>query len=187
VTLRVRHDLPSFRDANVFDVVRSALAAASTGSFRLLQFSVQTDHVHAIVEADGSTAFVRGMQGLAIRVAKAVNRVLRRRGPVWGDHYHSLMLTTPRQVRNALVYVLQNFRKHIRGARGFDACSSARWFDGWTRAIDEVVGAPPVAAPRTWLARVGWLRLGRVRPDEAPRAASRIQPRRSSPLAVSAW
>jgi hypothetical protein len=163
----------------LFDVVSSALAAASSGAFRLLQFSVQADHVHAIVEADGPAAFVHGMQGLAIRVAKAVNRALRRRGPVWGDHYHSLMLTTPRQVRNALVYVLQNFRKHVRGARGLDACSSARWFAGWTRALEEIAGAPPVAAPRTWLARVGWLRHGRVRMDEAPRGLDRIRARRS--------
>jgi REP element-mobilizing transposase RayT len=103
VTLRVRSGLPSFRGSRVFDAVRAALASASGRSFRLLQFSVQADHVHALVEADGPTAFVRGVQGLSIRVAKAVNRVLVRRGAVWGDRYHARLLPTPREVRHALV------------------------------------------------------------------------------------
>jgi REP element-mobilizing transposase RayT len=60
-------------------------SAASTERFRLLQFPVQHDHVHLIVEANDTQSFVRGLQGLAIRVARACNRMLGRRGAVWGD------------------------------------------------------------------------------------------------------
>src|SRR5262249_51577855 len=35
-----------------------------------------------------------------------------------GDRYHARSLSTPREVRNALVYVLNNWRKHVRGAPG---------------------------------------------------------------------
>jgi hypothetical protein len=171
VTLRVREGLPSLRGERVFSVVRGALAAASRDAFRVLQFSVQADHVHTIVEADGPAAFVRGVQGLAIRVARAVNRILARRGRVWGDHYHARLLATAREVRNALVYVLNNFRKHVPRSRGFDPRSSARWFTGWTKAIPDAGGTSPVASPSTWLARIGWLRHGRIRIDEAPRGA----------------
>jgi hypothetical protein len=171
VTLRVRSGLPSLRGAHVFAAVRGALCAASRPSFRLLHFSVQADHLHALVEADGPTAFVRGMQGLATRIAKAVNGALGRHGSVWLDRYHARILATPRQVRHALVYVLNNLRKHVQGARGLDACSSARWFSGWVRVIPDGRSRSPVATPRTWLARVGWLRHGRVRIDEAPRGA----------------
>jgi hypothetical protein len=145
------------------------LAAASTPSFRVLQFSVQADHLHLIVEADGPTGFERGVRGLAIRVAKAVNRALGRRGQVWGDRYHAHLLRTPREVRNALVYVLNNFRKHFRGARGLDPCSSARWFEGWRTGIGRVVEASPLPRARTWLARVGWRRRGLLDVDEGPR------------------
>jgi hypothetical protein len=169
VTLRVRAGLPSLRRGHVFGVVRTALAASSGPSFRLLQFSVQSDHVHALVEGDGPAAFVRGVQGLAIRLAKAVNRAVARRGAVFADRYHVRMLPTPREVRHALVYVLQNFRKHVGDARGLDACSSARWFTGWATAIEPTHATSPVAMPRTWLARVGWLRHGRIPIDEAPR------------------
>ena len=58
-----------------------------------------------------STTLLLGARGLSIRVARAVNRHLERRGKVFGDRYHPRSLTTPREVRTALVYVLQNWRK----------------------------------------------------------------------------
>ena len=137
----------------------------------MLQFSVQADHLHLLVEADGSDALSRGMQGFAIRAAKAVNRTLRRKGQVWADRFHARALRTPREVRNALVYVLNNVRKHVPGARGFDARSSAPWFSGWRSPMRPSPGAAPVVPPRTWLARVGWQRGGRIHPDERPRGA----------------
>jgi hypothetical protein len=98
------------------------------------------------------------------------NRVLGRHGRVWADRYHARPLTTPREVRNALVYVLQNWRKHLPGFRGFDPCSSAAWFRGWKKtAPAEVAERPLVAAARTWLATVGWRQLGLVGTDEAPK------------------
>jgi putative transposase len=127
VTLRATVGVPSLRTGHLLNATQSALVAASTSTFRVLHYSVQADHLHLVVEANGPTGFERGVRGLAIRVAKAVNRALGRAGRVW-DRYHSRMLRTPREVRNALVYVLDNFRKHIRGARGLDPCSSALWF-----------------------------------------------------------
>jgi len=168
VTLRATRGLPSFRMCSVFAAMRSALAASSTVRFRVVHFSVQRDHVHLLVEADAHAALVKGMQGLTIRVAKAVNRVLRRHGTVWSERYHSRLLGTPREVRNALIYVLNNWLKHLPGARGFDPCSSATWFADWSRetALPQPI---PVARPRTWLAAVGWRRAGRISVDETPR------------------
>ena len=117
-TLRVHADLPSLRRDDVFGATRAALARASHDRFRVLHFSVQTDHVHLLLEGDGHIALQRGLQGLAIRVARTVNRTLGRRGKLWADRYHARVLATPREVRHALVYVLQNVRKHLRGVRG---------------------------------------------------------------------
>lgn len=169
VTLRAAAGLPSLRIEAIFAVVRSALGAASSDTFRLLQFSVQADHVHMLVEAEGGAALTRGVQGLAIRVARAINRVLGRRGAVWGDRFHSRALKTPREVRNALVYVLNNFRKHVPGARGVDACSSAAWFSGWRTVIAASMTTAPVVRARTWLARVGWRLHGLLDIGEEPR------------------
>ena len=172
MTLRAAPDLPSLREQRLFPSLRSALARSSRAAFRVLEFSVQRDHVHMLVESDGSTAaFARGVQGLAIRLAKAVNRALARHGRVWGERYHARKLATPREVRNALVYVLQNARKHLPYFRGLDSRSSAPWFSGWKTARETARAPSPVARARTWLAAVGWRRFGLIGEDEGPHGA----------------
>ncbi len=169
VTLRALAGVPALRNATVFPYVRAAIGGSSHAHFRILHFSVQADHLHLLVEADAASSFVRGCQGLAIRLAKAVNRTVGRRGRVWGDRYHARLLRTPREVRAALVYVLQNWRKHVPGASGLDPRASAAWFDGWRSAVVPAVGASPVRPPGTWLARSGWRRrLGSIAVSECP-------------------
>ena len=170
VTLRSGPAVRCLRSDRAFPAVRRALYVASRGNFRIIHFTVQDDHLHLIVEADDTRALSRGMRGLAIRVARAVNRALGRRGAVWGDRFHARALTTPRAVRNALVYVLMNRRKHRAGERGLDPCSSAPWFRGWREPVATLLGPPPVVGARTWLAAVGWCRHGLLGLDERPRS-----------------
>jgi len=168
--LRTSIDVPSLRDERLLSILRAAFRSASTPRFRVVAFSIQADHLHLVAEAEGQMLFTRGIQGLAIRVAKAVNRALGRRGRVWGDRYHARLLRTPREVRRAFVYVLNNFRKHVRASSELDPFSSASWFDGWRSRATRSHEASPVAAPRTWLGHVGWRRDGLIDPDESPRA-----------------
>jgi REP element-mobilizing transposase RayT len=172
VTLRARPALTSLRSERVFPELRRALARASKTSFRVVHFSVQTDHVHLMVEGDGRLRLIRGVQGLAVRCARAINRACRRRGAVWAHRYHARALTTPREVRSGLVYVLLNFRKHLRARPGIDPCSSGPWFAGWARSRPMAGDDAPVWAPATWLGAVGWRRAGGpLRDDEAPARA----------------
>jgi hypothetical protein len=104
-----------------------------------------------------------------------VNRVFRRSGPVLADRYHLHVLRTPREVRNALAYVLLNARRHaaragrtLSRAFGIDPASSGRWFDGWQNAIRAAGPSPPVAPARSWLLTVGWRRCGLLAADEIP-------------------
>jgi REP element-mobilizing transposase RayT len=167
VTMRAAPGLPSLRGSTPFTELRNALAASSGAAFRVLHFSVQRNHLHLVVEADDPTGLARGIHGLAIRTARAINRVLGRHGRVWGDRFHAHALRTP-EVRNALVYVLQNLKKHVRGTHGIDPRSSGAWFEGWKEKV--AMPAPsPVARACTWLARVGWLRHGRIGLGETPR------------------
>ena len=190
VTLRARDALPSLRSSRVFPFVQRSLAAAHKAAFRVIHFSVQTDHIHLIAEGDEVDALVRGLQGLAVRCAKAVNRAARRRGSVWISRYHSRALRTPTEVRRGLVYVLLNFRKHLRAQPGIDPRSSGPWFAGWRRnergsahaGVNprEPRGESPVVAPRTWLATVGWRRAGGaigLREQPVPERGPPRQPR----------
>jgi len=88
--------------------------------------------------------------------------VMERKGRVLADRYHSRLLRTPREVRNALVYVLNNAKKHFEMRREIDPFSSAPWFGGWREAVGRSADPPPVVAARTWLLEVGWLRHGRI-------------------------
>jgi hypothetical protein len=91
------------------------------------------------------------MKALGIRLAKAVNRALRRTGPVISDRYHAVVLKVPAQVRNALRCVLLNARRHaaqgrsdrrLAGAVRLDPASSARWFGGWSWRPPEELELP---------------------------------------------
>jgi REP element-mobilizing transposase RayT len=166
--MRAREGLPSFRDDRlVLDAVRRALADGHKPAFRVVHFSVQSNHLHLIVEASDKDALSRGMQGLTVRMARAVNRALGGRGSVFSDRYHAHELQTPRETRAALLYVLQNWAKHGRGGK-FDPCSSAQWFDGWSERPPSGGEKSIVTAPRTWLVITGWRRHGLLRPGERP-------------------
>ncbi len=177
VTLRVREDVPSLRDRSLVREFRASLAKASErGSFRVVHYSLQRDHVHLLVEARSKRALGSGMKSISARLARAVNRVFRRSGPVLDGRYHLRILRTPREVRNALAYVLLNVRKHWRQRHGqappvkLDEASSGRWFTGWKRKPRGPTGGGPceVAAPHTWLLQKGWRRRGLIDPSEVP-------------------
>jgi REP element-mobilizing transposase RayT len=186
VTLRVISGMPSLRVGELFRKVRAALAEGQERfGFRLVHFSVQSNHVHLIAEAGDRRALSRGMQGISIRVARAVNRELVRTGRVFADRYHSRALKTPRAAYFAVRYVLLNARKHRRsevGAGFVDPCSSAPWFKGFARPVELAFGAArarerwravsvreaPVVPARTWLLRRGVRRYGAFDVDDAP-------------------
>ena len=142
--------------------------------FRVVHFSVQDNHVHMIVEARDGRALSRGVQGLAIRLARRVNKLLGIAGGFWGARFHSRELTRPRSVRNAIVYVLMNVKKHFtRVPNHFvDPCSSAPWFTGFAHGPSPPNEASPVKVASTWLAATGWRRHGLIRLDERPRTPS---------------
>jgi REP element-mobilizing transposase RayT len=182
VTIRIRPDVPSLRNLRIVrGLERAWLQASERGDFRVAEYSIQHDHVHLIVEANDRFELARGMKSFTARFARAVNRVLGRRGKVVDGRFHHRVLRTPREVRNALAYVLLNARKHA-AARGIDLqrlrpvidpASSGRWFTGWARATSFSGDLPVVARARTWLLRLGWRRHGLVQPDEIPGTGSR--------------
>ncbi len=185
VTVRLCKDLPSLRVKKlVRSLERTFAAGRERPDFRLVHYSFLGNHAHFIVEARDRDALGRGMRALGIRVARAVNRLAERTGRVLADRYHARLLATPREVRNALRYVLLNARRHaaaagakLKGAVRLDPASSARWFDGWkreklreemSRGGTEDVSQRPVSRARTWLLTVGWRRHGLLDPAEVP-------------------
>lgn len=151
VTARVCNDAAKLRTRECFRVVAACIGATrERDGFRLVHFTVQSNHLHAIVEARDAMALARGMQALSIRIAKAVNRVLRRRGQLFADRYHAHALRTPTEVANAIAYVLGN--SHVHAARRGRPIR-AEPIDPLTSAANRHL----VAEPRTWLLSIGWM------------------------------
>ena len=189
VTMRALAGRSNMRAQLVFRKVRASIARVHRGGLRVLHFSVQRDHVHLIVEAPDKRGLARGIQGIASGVARAVNHLVRRSGTFWRGRYHRRDLTTPRQVRNAIVYVTMNFRKHeAHDETAFvvlDARSSAAWLEGWHARAGPWLEAlrhaplvrevppdrPPVTPSSTWLGGTGWKRRGLIAPNEMPQGA----------------
>src|SRR5258706_10201572 len=134
-------------------IARSFERGRDRFGFRLVHFSVQGNHIHLVVEARDERALARGMQGLGVRIAKALNPLMQRKGTVFADHYHARILRSPTEVANALAYVLMNFLHHFPG-------EAARYAedlrDPFSSAWREPGMDPPVVAGRTWLLTVGW-------------------------------
>lgn len=154
-------------------VARIAIAKDRFG-VRIIEYSIQSDHLHLIVESMDAVALGRAIKGLSVRIARALNRMLARRGRVFADRYHHRVLGTPRQVRHALGYVLCNARKHRVApprAGWLDPCSSAPSFTGFA-GTTTVARARISALPTCWLLTKGWRRHGPIDPDHVPGATT---------------
>src|SRR5262250_2530428 len=120
VTLRVIAAVGNLRRRCVYQAVREAtLTTARREDFRIVQLSIQRTHIHLQEEANDKQALARGMPGFPISAAKQLNAAIskgkpgpRRRGVVFPDRYHAEIITSPRQARHALSYVLNNWHKH---------------------------------------------------------------------------
>ena len=160
VTLRVLPEVPSLRVLNHW-VRRALVAGGLKQGFRLVHYSIQSNHLHLIAEADDARRLSRGIQGLAVRIARAVNSAMsRRHGKVFSQRFHQRVLTNPTATKNAIAYLVHNYRKlRAEGDRPvpphfIDELSSAIHLAG----IEE----SPLPAPRSWLLAIGFRRAGPI-------------------------
>ena len=177
VTTRIVGSVGGLRRKDTYLAIREAtIVTARREDFRIVHMSIQHDHLHMIVEAESKTALSRGMRGFSISAARQINKAItarggdRRTGRVIGDRFHARPLTSPRAVRHALAYALNNWRRHSEDRAPFarewkvDPFSSGPLFFGWK----ELEGTPflwplrptyqplIVLRPRTWLLARGW-------------------------------
>ena len=167
VAVRLRAEVWNLRTHRCFRALKRAfIRGCERFGFRLVHFSVQGNHIHCIVEAPDAHALGRAMKGLEVRMARALNKLMGRRGPVFADRYHAHLMTSPRETRFAIEYVEHNWRIHAARAgepvpEGVDPYSSEAWRDH---------SPPLVARPEWWMLRVG-ARLGGKDIAPNPRSA----------------
>ena len=157
--MRVCDHVWNLRTHRCFNALRRAFERGC-GKFgvRVIQFSVQGNHIHAIVEAADADSLARAMKGLQVSMARALNKVMKRRGRVFADRYHAHVLSSPLEAANAIRYVLDNWKLHARRdgrpvPAGIDPwCSLA-----WSRATPALV-----REPEWWMLKSGVKRYGHL-------------------------
>lgn len=184
VTVRVRSDVSNLRVKRLGRAIFASFAKARERfGTRLTHFSIQANHIHLLVEAADRVALSRAMQGLGIRVAKTLNRALSRTGSVFSDRYHARALRSPLEVRRAVLYVINNYRRHLAQVGSqpprdwADPFSSVDYFDGFRLLVsgrrptaEYALGrAPPVVSARTWLLTKGWRKRGLLNVSACPK------------------
>ena len=180
VTWRLVDGVGSLRRDHLMTLIRPVIRESHKPTFRVVEFSIQGNHMHFLVEASGKAALAHGLQGLGRRLVRRLNARFGRTGKLVATRYHARVLKTPREVRNALRYVLLNARHHAAQRNRkldrywIDPCSSGAWFAGWTRAVYGEARAlsrspKPNADATTWLLTMGWRkRWGPLAYDEVP-------------------
>jgi REP element-mobilizing transposase RayT len=169
VTLRIVDGVGSLRRRLQFHAIRKAMhVVLSRPDFRIVHASIQGNHLHLICEANDRVALSRGMAAFKISAARKLNKAYKRSGAIFADRYHAEVLETPTQVRNAINYCLNNWRRHSadRGcALRVDPFSTGIYFDGWREAMTRTPVVPPdevlpASKARTWLLAEGWRKAG---------------------------
>ncbi len=161
VTVKVQKDVPRLRVGRFVRAFRQMLIqCAMRPGFNVIHYSIQHNHVHMLIEAEDNASLTKGMTSLSARMALGINRIFGRSGSVLHGRFHMRLLKTPKEVRRALAYVLQNHRHHGETTKpGIDKASSGVWFNGSREGTPMRPNRKQeVAAPRSWLLRVGWRR-----------------------------
>jgi hypothetical protein len=160
VSLRVAEHVWNLRSERSYRIIHAAVdAIRRRPDFRVVHFTVLGNHLHLIVESSGTRAFGLGVRAFSIRLARGLNTMMGRRGPVFEDRYHAHVLRTPTEVRNAVRYVLGNFESHA--ARRGEPRSTKGWVDPFSSAASRAPREPqlamlvePATSPaETWLLR----------------------------------
>ena len=181
VSLRVCKEVGRLRRRAAYAAIRAAVAVClGRTDFRIVEASVQGNHIHLIVEADDKRALANGMRAFMISAARRLNQAVGRKGPVF-ERYHMTIVRTPRQARHAIAYVVNNWRRHREDLAGvrqrrapIDPYSSGPSFDGWRHRPAELglpAGYKPllVVGARSWLLTIGWrLHYPLIGVDEMP-------------------
>jgi REP-associated tyrosine transposase len=178
VVLRLEADVGTLRRRDAYHAVRLALRTVrQRPDFRVVHVSLQDAHVHLVVEANDERALARGMRAFEIAAARRLNAAISearsrtRRGRVFADRYHARILRSPREVRHAINYVVNNWRHHREDVDvatmdwHVDYFSSAPTFDGWAEPkppLPSRYEPLPTSPPATWLLRTGWMKHGPI-------------------------
>ena len=169
ITKRLKRGLRGLCTKGVLRDLQRAMRMSNKNGAHVVEFSLQTNHVHLIVEAKDNRALAKGMNALWAVFGKAIRARLPGRGAVFSGRYYMKVIRSARYMRNALEYVLLNDSKHSGQGPDYSEFNSAMYFAHFGKLLNRNWRAPLkwasadprpdfLEAPRSWLCREGWRR-----------------------------
>jgi REP-associated tyrosine transposase len=136
ITWRMKKRVWRLLTPRCLELLKKDLVDATKSGFRVIHHAMQANDLHLLAEADDEVSLSRGMQGLGIRIARALNRELKRKGSIFDDRFHAQLLQSATEVKHVRHYLLDHARQ-----------------PGASAGSGEPVSAEPLVAPQTPLLR----------------------------------
>ena len=134
VGMRIEAGLPGLRTRLARAVILKAFREQRGHfEFRIVEFAILSNHMHLIVEAKDAEELAAAMKGLAVRIARGLNKLWERAGQVFADRYWSRVVRKVHELHRLVRYVMQNARRHgveVPSDRP-DEYSSGPWYEFW--------------------------------------------------------
>ncbi|MGZ3724098.1 MAG: transposase [Bdellovibrionales bacterium] len=171
ITLKLKNRVANLRNNRTLKDFRLAIAKAKDFGLFVVHFSLQSNHLHMIVEVKDNDSLTAGMKSLCGRLGKAIRKITGGSGSVFKGRFHLEVIKSPTQMKRALEYVLLNASKHFKLIEHIDDFSSGYAFREWRALIGERFGdliedqlmklpfkLTELSPAQSWLCRVGWMR-----------------------------
>lgn len=114
LTIKVRENKADIQSKRMLKRLHHAIYRARLKGLRIIHYTLEYNHVHLLVEAGNHEILHKGMQALGISLSKSINRLKNKKGAVYKHRYHFRQISSPRDLRNVVNYILNNGIKHKR-------------------------------------------------------------------------
>jgi len=104
--------IATLRNKIFYREIRKSLRRLRVKGVRLIEFSVQKDHIHFLLESANKIVLGKAMRALSISLSKRFSLLLNRKIKALKSRYHLHILNTLKELKNARQYILNNSAKH---------------------------------------------------------------------------
>ena len=112
LTIKVRENKADIQNKIVLKSLHRAIMRGRLKGLKIIHYTLEYNHVHILVEAKNNRVLHQGMQSFGITLSKAINRFKKAKGTVYKHRYHFRQISSLRDLRNVVKYILNNGVKH---------------------------------------------------------------------------
>jgi len=112
LTVKIDKAKAKLKNKETLKLLHKAILKARKQGLGVVHYTLEYDHIHLMVETANNKILGKGMQAFGITLSKGINKIKALKGRVFKTRYHYRKLKTPKEIKNALNYILGNAVKH---------------------------------------------------------------------------